>query len=275
MTRFKTLAATVALTAVCCAGGAQAQQGLVQIPKPTDGSPMAADNAPETKPLSAYTLEEIQSGVPFDGHWTAFSGPAAAQGLPADVVPPNRVLAEIDSYLKPEYAQAHKDFDRLESEGVEQKTVQIVCLPYNMPGERQESRLEQNYIALPKVWVVTAGGWSPRQIHIGSEHPKDLRPSYLGHSVGHWEGDTLVVDTVGFNDQGMIENGVRHTTQLHITARYQIITVNGRNAIRGIYTYDDPGSMLKPMKYARVLISAPPGSMMSQENMCNENNRPR
>jgi hypothetical protein len=274
MTTLKTLAAAVSL-AVLCAGAAQAQQGLIKINPPANGGPLPGDNAPETKPISAYTLEEIQSGAPFDGHWTAFSGPAAGEGLPADVLPPNQVLRRIDEYLKPEYAKAHQDFDRLEAEGVEQKTVQIVCLPYNMPGERQESRLEQNYMTTPKVWVVTAGGWSPRLIHIGAEHPKDLKPSYLGHSVGHWEGDTLVVDTVGFNDQGMLENGVRHTEQLHVTARYNIITINGRNAIRGIYTYDDPGSMVKPMKFARVLVSVPPGTLMSQENMCNENNRPR
>jgi hypothetical protein len=256
------------------AGAAQAQQGDLPLQKPASG-PMPADNAPETKPITAYTLEEIQSGIPFDGHWKSFGGPAAAQGLPPDVLPPNQVLAKIDDYLKPEYAAAHKKFDALEAQGVEQKTVQIVCLPYNMPGERQETRLEQNWITLPKRWVVTGGGWSPRIIKIGEEHPKDLKPSYLGDSVGHWEGDTLVVDTIGFNDKGMLENGVTHTTQLHMTARYSIITINGRNAIRGIYTYDDPGSMVKPMKFARVLVSVPPNTAPSQENMCNENNRPR
>jgi hypothetical protein len=273
MTKLARLAFAASAVALF-AGAAQAQQGDLMLEKPASG-PMPADNAPETKPISAYTVEEIQSGIPFDGHWKAFSGPAAAEGLPPDVLPPNQVLRRIDEYLKPEYAQKHKDFDRLEAQGVEQKTVQIVCLPYSMPGERQESRLEQNYITLPRIWVITAGGWSPRFIKIGAEHPKDLKPSYMGDSVGHWEGDTLVVDTIGFNDQGMLENGVRHTTQLHMTARYKIVTINGKNAIQAIYTYDDPGSMVKPMKFARVLVAAAPNTVPSQENMCNENNRPR
>jgi hypothetical protein len=262
---------TVAALAVVLAGQAAAQIPTQIAPKRDEGNPN-----PLTAPPSSYTLEQLHSGIPFEGRWVAYARPDAAQLLPPDVLPPNQVLGKIDEYLKPEYAAKHKEFDHLNDEvGILQQTVQLRCLPYNMPGERQESRLELNVIPTPRIWTITGAGSNIRFIHIGGEHPKDLKPSWLGHTVGHWEGDTLVTDTVGFNDEGMLENGVHHTTQLHMTARYKLVQVNGRNAILGIYTYDDPGSMTKPMKFARVWAAAPPNGVASQEAMCNENNKSR
>ena len=54
----------------------------------------------------------------------------------------------------------------------------------------------------------------------GREHPADLRPTFFGHSVGHWEGDTLVIDTVGMNERfWMNREGMPHTEQLHLIER--------------------------------------------------------
>jgi len=78
----------------------------------------------------------------------------------------------------------------------------------------------------------------------GRPHPKDLVPSYYGHSVGHWEGDTLVVDTVGFNEKFWMERqGAPHTDQLHLTERF---TRTDFNNIRIELTIDDPGAYTRP-----------------------------
>jgi hypothetical protein len=54
----------------------------------------------------------------------------------------------------------------------------------------------------------------------GREHPKDLNPSWMGDAIGKWDGDTLVVDTVGFNDKTWIDNdGHPHTEDLHVVER--------------------------------------------------------
>jgi hypothetical protein len=262
---------TATAFAVLIAGQAAAQLPTPIAPPRDEGNPN-----PPTKPPSAYSLDEIHSGIPFEGRWVAYARPDAAKLLPEGVVPPHEVLGKIDDYLKPEYAAEHKKFDHLNDEvGILQMTVQLRCLPYNMPGERQESRLELNVVPTPKIWTITAAGSNIRFIHIGGEHPKDLKPSWLGHTIGHWEGDTLVTDTVGFNGEGMLENGVHHTPQLHMTASYKLVQVGGRNAILGIYLYDDPGSMTKPMRFARVWAAAPPNGAASQEAMCNENNKSR
>ncbi len=64
----------------------------------------------------------------------------------------------------------------------------------------------------------TGGPHSFRTIYMdGRSHPKDLAPSYYGHSIGHFEGDTLVVDTVGYNERMWVSNleGMPHTDRLH------------------------------------------------------------
>src|SRR6476469_4682874 len=55
----------------------------------------------------------------------------------------------------------------------------------------------------------------------GRTHPADVKPSYYGHSIGRWEGDTLVIDTVGFNETFWLDRrGLPHTNQMHVTERF-------------------------------------------------------
>jgi hypothetical protein len=71
--------------------------------------------------------------------------------------------------------------------------------------------------------VINYGLYSfERVIHLNMDaHPADLEPSYAGHSIGRWDGDVLVVDTVGF-EPGVIAPPVRHSDQLHIVERYSL-----------------------------------------------------
>ena len=75
----------------------------------------------------------------------------------------------------------------------------------------------------------------------GRPHPTgdDLRPSYLGHSIGHWEGDTLVIDSVGFNEKIWVIGAFPSTEQLHIVER---ITRPSLKALKYEATIDDPGA---------------------------------
>lgn len=60
-----------------------------------------------------------------------------------------------------------------------------------------------------------------RQVFLdGRPHPRDPDPSWMGHSIGHWEGDILAVDTIGLNDRGSLQNDP-HSEKLHITERYR------------------------------------------------------
>jgi hypothetical protein len=109
-----------------------------------------------------------------------------------------------------------------------------------------------------------------RQIFMdGREHPDDLEATWYGHSVGHWEGDTLVIETVGFNDLFWFDFvGHPHTTQLRTVERY---TRTKFGELEVVTTVEDPGAYAKPftVKYTHTL--RPGWELM--EYICNENNQ--
>ena len=92
---------------------------------------------------------------------------------------------------------------------------------------------------------------SHRQVFLdGRGHPKEPNPNWMGHSIGHWEGDTLVVDTVGFNDESWLDNiGHPHTEMLHITERLHRVDL-GHLEIE--FTIEDPLTYSKPWIIKRV-----------------------
>ena len=100
---------------------------------------------------------------------------------------------------------------------------------------------------LKSVFILNiAGPHSWRVIYIdGRPHPTgdDLRPTFLGHSVGKWEGDTLVIDTVGFNEKQWIAGSYPSTSQLHMTER---ISRPNLKTLSYEYTVYDPGAYTAP-----------------------------
>jgi hypothetical protein len=111
-----------------------------------------------------------------------------------------------------------------------------------------------------------------REIHMdGRAHPRgdDLNPTYLGHSVGRWDGDTLVVDTVGFNEGTWLDYfGHPHTDMLHVVERY---SRPSKNTLRFEATIDDPGAYTKPFTVAWDIPWDPRDEL--KEYICQENNQ--
>jgi hypothetical protein len=78
----------------------------------------------------------------------------------------------------------------------------------------------------------------------GRKHPANLRPSYNGHSIGHWEGDALIVDTVGLNGKNWLDRvGHPESTEMHILERIHRLN---ENTLQIDLTFDDPKSYTKP-----------------------------
>jgi hypothetical protein len=99
---------------------------------------------------------------------------------------------------------------------------------------------------LKRIYFFDIGGpHTFRIVHMdGRSHPRDLKPTYYGHSIGWWEGDTLVIDSKGFNEGFWIDRGnTPHTEQLHTVER---LTRTDLNAMRYEMTVDDPGAYTKP-----------------------------
>jgi len=105
-----------------------------------------------------------------------------------------------------------------------------------------------NMPELNRVYIFDIGGpHTYRTIYMdGRTHPANLKPSYYGHSIGWWEGDTLVVDTVGFNETFWLDRrGLPHTNQLHTEERFTRINYN---EIKYDTVVDDPGAYTQPWK---------------------------
>lgn len=110
-----------------------------------------------------------------------------------------------------------------------------------------------------------------RQIFLdGRPHPTDLDPTWMGHSIGRWDKDTLVVDTIGFNDKSWIvfPTGLPHTEMLHMVERYRRpdlghLTVD--------LTLEDPGTFRKPIERHMTWQLAPGEEIL--ESVCTENNK--
>jgi len=111
---------------------------------------------------------------------------------------------------------------------------------------------------------------SYRQIFMNrTSHPKDLNPTWYGDSIGRWEGDTLVVDTTGFNDRFWFDfAGHPHTEQLHTIERYRRLDMG---TLEDEVTVEDPGAYAKPF----TLLARMPLLENQEiiEYVCNENNK--
>jgi hypothetical protein len=102
----------------------------------------------------------------------------------------------------------------------------------------------------------TGGSHTFRIIYMdGRPHPDDLDPSYGGHSVGHWEGDTLVVDSIGFNERGWIDSrGIPNTTKLHLVERFTRLDFD---TLSYEMIVDDPGAYTATWKTGMLINWTP------------------
>ena len=103
----------------------------------------------------------------------------------------------------------------------------------------------------------------------GRPHPKEMDPTWFGNSVGRWEGDTLIIDTVAFNGRTRIDTiGHPHSDQLHTVERFQR---TDRDHIDYVITIDDPKTYTKPWDSVRRWTLHPEWEIM--EYSCEENNK--
>jgi len=143
------------------------------------------------------------------------------------------------------------------------------CLPN---GVVRMTSLPYKIVQTPQVVVLLSEGntHSFRRFFLdGRAHNLDLEPnSWTGDSTAKWEGNTLVVDTIGFNDRTWLDDtGKPHSDQMHVIERYRRPDA-GRLEIQ--YTIEDPKFLTKPYTFTRTLV---PANREIQERFCTEQNR--
>ena len=105
----------------------------------------------------------------------------------------------------------------------------------------------------------------------GRALPADPNPTWLGYSVGRWEGDTLVVESAGFNDRTWLDRaGHPHSEKLRVTERFRRVDFGH---VQYQITFDDPETLTKPLTLSLPVSYQADTDML--ENVCNENNRSR
>jgi len=143
------------------------------------------------------------------------------------------------------------------------------CLPESLLKNPPMSRFAQTASIL--VMIIEDEVPGSRVVFLdGRSHPKDMDPTWTGHSTGKWEGETLVVDRAGFNDKTWLDgDGRPHTEMLHIVDRYRRPDL-GHLEIQT--TIEDPGALAKPWTLRKVADLAPAGDEVI-EFICAENNK--
>ncbi len=119
-----------------------------------------------------------------------------------------------------------------------------------------------------EVTMLFSGNAEVRHIRLNVPHSANPKSSWYGESVGHYEGDTLVVDTVGLNDKTFLDNyRTPHTDKLHVVERWRLIEEGKKLEI--LMTIDDPGTFNQPFQALRQYNRV---NRAFAEDICSENN---
>jgi hypothetical protein len=171
-------------------------------------------------------------------------------------------------------AQTQKELD-----GHQAGTSQQTCRPSGVPGILYLNDLVQIVQRPDLVIFLYARGHQWRIVHLDAQHPTNLTPSWYGNSTGRYEGDTLVVDTIGLNDKPWADRyGTPQTNLMHVVERYRLTPdphppqgQEPKEVLEVQFTITDPGAFTMPWSALTRYRQA--GGTELDEQICQENNR--
>jgi hypothetical protein len=196
---------------------------------PTPGVPRLADGKPN---LTAAAPKTPDGKPDLSGLWT--TKPGYTGNLARDLKP-----GEVS--FQPWASEVYKH--RQQTQGKDDP--QAYCVLSGVPREHVVPYPFKILNSQGMIVILYEALHSYRQIFMdGRKLPKDPNPTWMGYSVGHWEGDTLVVDVTGFNDKTWLGPvGTFHSEALHVTERYTRIN---KDRINYDVTMEDPNVFTKP-----------------------------
>jgi hypothetical protein len=155
--------------------------------------------------------------------------------------------------LKPEYAKPYEARRALEAEfakrGEQLANPSVQCVPYGVPSMMSVAIYPVEFIQTARQITIIAEAFSEvRRIYLDRPQEKigDVAPGYYGRSVGHWEGDTLVADTIGIKGAVSVYRGIPHSDQIRITERFKLLSPD---ILHDQITIEDPVVLEKPVSY--------------------------
>lgn len=144
------------------------------------------------------------------------------------------------------------------------------CYPAGVPGFTVYTRVQaiRFYPSKGKITIINELNTQVRHIYLDVPHSANPPKSWYGESVGHYEGDELVVDTIGLNDKSFVDNyRTPHTDQIHVVERFKL--VDGGKTLQSVVWVEDPGAFNMPwtgvQRWQRI-------DRMLEENLCEPSN---
>ena len=236
---------------------------------PAKNVPRNADGTPN---LSAPAPRAADGRIDLSGVWEAINHPDDAPGGIEGIGAPKYMVNVMRDFkgAVPFQPWAAGLFKQRQANKLRDNP-NIRCLPVGVPRFVAYSH-PYKIIQTPDLVVILYESQTLfRQIFLdGRALPKDAEPTWLGYSVGKWEGDTLVVETSGFNDQTWLDGfGHPHSELMNVTERFRRRDV-GRMDIEVVI--DDPKAYTQQIRYVQPQELLPDGDLI--EYVCNENAKP-
>jgi hypothetical protein len=170
---------------------------------------------------------------------TAVKDPRDLEGTWSDLPTNSPFLLGVDLPYRPEAQNSAANHLELFKEGHSIASAHLTCRPTGVQGVTSPKGPVLILQTPDKLVFVAEEDREVRKVYLSDQHSQDLKPSYSGDSVGHWEGNTLVIDTVGYNGKGQLDEvGNPHSERLHMVQRLTM-SADG-NTLTNVITFDDP-----------------------------------
>ena len=242
-------------------------------------TPLAQDAvAASATPVFSTTMETAWVGIgigallPVEGSPKPVGQDPAYRYIP-NGTPGQQPTQRISDIGNPNLKQWAKDIMKKDNDevlaGKFAFTARSACQPGGVPGFDLLLGGALFILQSPReVTMIFSGNNETRHILLDRPHSANLKPSFYGESVGHYEGDTLVVDTIGLNAKTFLDNyRTPHTEKLHVTERWHLIENGAKLEIN--LTIDDPDTFNQPFKALRQYDRV---NRTLSEDICSENN---
>ena len=242
----------------------------------------SAQVAAQSAPPDFSSTGWLNNGTFEDGELIPIEGSPLFQQDPARPFVSNQVRARTgqqptyriaDLSSNPNVKQWAKDIMKKDNDeviaGKIAYTARSSCKPAGVPGFNLFGFQPTFFVQTPnKVTIIYSGDQQVRHVYLNVPHSPNVTPSWYGESVGRYEGDTLVIDTIGLNTKTHVDNfRTPHSEKLHVVERWKLVE-NGK-ALEVTFTVDDPDTYYQPWS-AKQLYRQAEGPMTEQ--VCAEGN---
>jgi hypothetical protein len=218
---------------------------------------------------AAAAVDGVDARSAFDGLWRQAGRGRRPQGASLAPCCSEEGWGEFRKMLQPWALEVMAKREAALEAGTPMHTNTAACLPDGVPTVIEIPYPFQFLRTPTHTYILHEADYQSRRIRMNSDHPANLQPSWYGDSIGFWDGNTLVVHTVGLNALGQLNwDGIPHTEQLRVIERYTVLP-NGELQLQMLLT--DPGTLTGPWLVTKHFRKLTDTRML--EYVCAQNNR--